>query len=89
MPGWEFTTLVDSGSFFDGPRWHEGRWWVSDLCSHLVPEGLGVFTCMLGGDDGRTLLLCTAPAFFDQAGRQPREAVLLTTRLELPPAGLP
>ena len=24
-------TLVEGGSFFEGPRWHEGRWWVSDF----------------------------------------------------------
>jgi sugar lactone lactonase YvrE len=29
-------TLVDGGTFFEGPRWHEGRWWVSDFYRHLV-----------------------------------------------------
>ena len=28
-----------------------------------MPEGLNVFACMLGGDDGRTLLMCAAPDF--------------------------
>lgn len=23
--------LLDGGSFFESPRWHEGRWWVSDF----------------------------------------------------------
>jgi sugar lactone lactonase YvrE len=27
----EVTKLLDGGSFFEGPRWHEGRWWVSDF----------------------------------------------------------
>ena len=27
---------VDGGSFFEGPRWHEGRWWVSDFYRHRV-----------------------------------------------------
>ena len=28
-----------------------------------APDGLGVYACMLGGDDGRTLLMCAAPDF--------------------------
>lgn len=54
-----------------------------------APEGLGIFACMLGGDDGRTLLLCAAPDFFEQLRSTAREAVLLTTRVEVPHAGLP
>jgi sugar lactone lactonase YvrE len=29
-------TLLEGGAFFEGPRWHEGRWWVSDFYRHLV-----------------------------------------------------
>ena len=29
------------------------------------PAGSGVYACQLGGDDGRTLLLCAAPDFFE------------------------
>src|SRR5260370_33644759 len=29
-------TLLEGGSFFEGPRWHEGRWWVSDFYRHVV-----------------------------------------------------
>ena len=29
-------TLVAGGTFFEGPRWHDGRWWVSDFYRHLV-----------------------------------------------------
>lgn len=54
-----------------------------------APEGLGIFACMLGGDDGRTLLLCAAPDFFEHERREQREAVLLTTTVEVPHAGLP
>jgi sugar lactone lactonase YvrE len=25
------TRLLSGGSFFEGPRWHDGRWWVSDF----------------------------------------------------------
>jgi sugar lactone lactonase YvrE len=27
----EPTKLLDGGTFFEVPRWHEGRWWVSDF----------------------------------------------------------
>jgi sugar lactone lactonase YvrE len=29
-------TLIDGGTFFEGPRWHDGRWWVSDFFRHTV-----------------------------------------------------
>jgi sugar lactone lactonase YvrE len=54
-----------------------------------APDGLDVFACMLGGEDGRTLLMCAAPDFHEQARSQAREAVLLTTRVDVPHAGLP
>jgi sugar lactone lactonase YvrE len=54
-----------------------------------APEGLGVFACMLGGDDGRTLLLACAPDFAEENRRNAREAVLLTTTVDVPHAGLP
>src|SRR6202047_4370828 len=28
--------LVQGGSFFEAPRWHEDRWWVSDFYRHAV-----------------------------------------------------
>lgn len=54
-----------------------------------MPEGLGAFACALGGDDGRTLLVCAAPDFHEQARSAATEAVLLTTSVEVPHAGLP
>ncbi|MGH7722893.1 MAG: SMP-30/gluconolactonase/LRE family protein [Candidatus Dormibacteria bacterium] len=54
-----------------------------------APGGLGVFACALGGADGRTLLLCCAPDYFENNRREAREAVLLTTEVEVPHAGLP
>jgi hypothetical protein len=44
---------------------------------------------MLGGDDGRTLLLCTAPDFAEANRKDTREAILFTTTVEVPHAGLP
>ena len=52
-----------------------------------APEGLDVFACMLGGDDGRTLLMCAAPDFVEQARSATHEAVLLTTTVDVPHAG--
>jgi sugar lactone lactonase YvrE len=51
-----------------------------------LPEGLAVFACQLGGDDGRTLLMCGAPDFLEANRRDAREAVLLTTTVEVPAA---
>jgi sugar lactone lactonase YvrE len=54
-----------------------------------APEGLGIYACQLGGPDGRTLLLCAAPDFFEHNRTRAREAVLLTTTVDVPHAGLP
>jgi sugar lactone lactonase YvrE len=54
-----------------------------------APEGLGIFACMLGADDGRTLLLCAAPDFLEANRADTLEAVLLTAEVEVPHAGLP
>ncbi len=54
-----------------------------------TPEGLGCFACALGGRDGRTLLVCAAPDFLEHNRRETRDAVLLTTTVDVPHAGLP
>jgi sugar lactone lactonase YvrE len=54
-----------------------------------APEGLNIFACMLGGADGRTLLMCAAPDFLEQARSANHEAVLLTATVDAPRAGLP
>ena len=37
------TTLVEGGGFFEGPRWRDDRWWVSDFYRQQVmtvlPDG--------------------------------------------------
>src|SRR4051794_26741012 len=203
--------LRDGGAYFEGPRWHDGRWWVSDFYRHAVyaideggreeeivriegqPSGLGwmpdgsllvvsmldhtllrhagdgevtvhadlsahcdghlndllvddrgrayagnfgfdlmlgadpaptglilvepdgtsavvadglwfpngmvldgdtligaeTFACMLGGPDGRTLLLCAAPDFDATARSASREAALFTTTVDVPHGGRP
>lgn len=36
-------TLLDGGAFFEGPRWRDGTWWVSDFyrrqVSRVAPDG--------------------------------------------------
>jgi sugar lactone lactonase YvrE len=82
----------------------EGHIWAADevnaRCTRVAPggeivdeitapDGLNIFACMLGGDDGRTLLMCAAPDFAEANRSAAREAVLLTTQVEVPHAGLP
>jgi hypothetical protein len=54
-----------------------------------APGGMGVYACALGGDDGRELLLCCAPDFYEHTRAPVREAVLVTTEVAVPHAGLP
>jgi sugar lactone lactonase YvrE len=54
-----------------------------------APDGQDVFACMLGGDDGRTLLVCCAPDFDEDARQANPEAVLVTATVDVPHAGLP
>lgn len=82
----------------------EGRIWSADevgaRCARVAeggeildeiaaPEGLNIFACALGGEDGQTMLMCAAPDFLESNRSQAREAVLLRTRVEVPHAGLP
>lgn len=52
-----------------------------------VSNGAGIYACQLGGHDGRTLLLCSAPDFFEHNRKDTREAVLYTTTVDVPHAG--
>jgi sugar lactone lactonase YvrE len=54
-----------------------------------IRAGTGVFACMLGGADGRTLFICTAPDFQEEARKNAREASMVTARVDTPRAGLP
>ena len=46
-----------------------------------APPGLGLYSCALGGTDGRTLLVCTAPDFSDVNRKAAREARLYAVQL--------
>jgi sugar lactone lactonase YvrE len=80
----------------------EGALWIADgLGGRLIrvreggeiaeeiAVGSGVFACMLGGADGRTLFACSAPDFLEHARRDTREARLLAIRVDVPRAGRP
>jgi sugar lactone lactonase YvrE len=54
-----------------------------------IKPGTGTFACMLGGSDGRTLYICAAPDFDEQARSVAAEAQLLAVRVEVPRAGRP
>ncbi len=53
------------------------------------PEGLGIFACMLGGNDGKTLVLCCAPDFLEHNRIAAEEACLFQVTVDVPHAGLP
>ncbi len=93
-------TIAPDGCTLDA----DGHIWVADGIGNRVlrvapggpvvdeiaaPTGLGVFACALGGDDGRTLLMCCAPDFFEHNRAPVREAVLVTARVDVPHAGRP
>ena len=82
-----------------------GRIWAADIASRRVvlvapggeildevrpPGELHVYACMLGGMDGRTLLLCAAPHFRQEHERDGLDpGMLLAIDVEVPRAGLP
>ncbi len=79
----------------------EGAVWAADALGHRVLRvaeggkvlgeistgGMGVCACTLGGPDGNTLFLCTAPDFAEHARKAAREAAIWTTRVDVPGAG--
>ena len=80
----------------------EGALWIADGLNgrvlrvreggeimEQITVGMGVFACTLGGSDGRTLFICAAPDFDEQARSAAREGQLLSTRVDVPHAGRP
>jgi len=74
----------------------EGCVWVADALNGRVarvveggeirqqikaPDGLGLYSCALGGPDGKTLILCTAPDFDDVKRKVARAARLYLIRI--------
>jgi sugar lactone lactonase YvrE len=81
----------------------EGAVWVADaMHSRLLrvakggrileerkTDGVGVFACMLGGDDGRTLFASVAPTFHEPEASAHHRAAIWMTKVDVPHAGLP
>ncbi|WP_433803311.1 SMP-30/gluconolactonase/LRE family protein [Actinomycetospora sp. CA-084318] len=77
----------------------EGCLWVADALGNRairvreggeivdsVEPGTGVYACGLGGSDGRTLYLCTAPDFHAEARRAAREGAVQAVTVDVPMA---
>jgi sugar lactone lactonase YvrE len=87
--------LVPDGICIDA----EDHVWISSVYTDEVvrvgpegemerhPVGQGAYACMLGGDDGRTLFVATAPDFEPGARRARREGRIETLRVEVPGVG--
>jgi len=80
----------------------EGALWVADALNarlirvreggdivDSIDTGTGVFACMLGGADGRTLFASVAPDFHEQARRNAREAAVIAVRVDVGHGGTP
>ncbi|MFP5276130.1 MAG: SMP-30/gluconolactonase/LRE family protein [Acidobacteriota bacterium] len=81
----------------------EGAVWIADvlhrrlirvaeggrIIEEIPTNGLCAFSCMLGGDDGRTLFACAAPTFDNKEAAAHHRSVILATRVAVPHAGLP
>lgn len=52
--------------------------------SDAIHPGTGVFAVALGGSDGKTLFMCTAPSFDENERRDTRDARILATRVDVP-----
>jgi len=81
----------------------EGAVWVADalhgrllrvaeggrVLEERTADGGGLFACMLGGDDGRTLFACAAPTFQAAEASANHHASVLMMKVQVPHAGLP
>ncbi len=92
-------TIIPDGLTLDS----EGAVWFADTINHRAvrmaeggkileevktdPEG--VFAVALGGHDGKTLFLCTAPDWDEGARKAAREGRMLSVEVEFPHAGTP
>jgi len=60
-----------------------------DILEELKTDGMGVFACMLGGENGRTLFACVAPTFNEAEASAYHHAAIWMTNVDVPKAGLP
>jgi sugar lactone lactonase YvrE len=59
------------------------------ILQEIKTEGPGVFACMLGGANGRTLFACVAPTFHEAEASANHRAEIWMTEVDVPRAGLP
>jgi sugar lactone lactonase YvrE len=60
-----------------------------EILDEISTGDMGVFACMLGGGDARTLFLCTAPSFHEEERKRTRESAIKMVRVNVPGDGLP
>jgi sugar lactone lactonase YvrE len=98
-----FETMLQTGLAPDGIALDaEGHVWVADALNGRAvrvaeggdivdevkaPNGWGLYSVALGGDDGRTLLACVAPTFAEAERRAADEGMLFTYEVDVPRAG--
>ena len=66
--------------------------WASQahqILEELKTDRIGVFACMLGGDNGRTLFACVAPSFDEAEASANHHAEIWMTEVDVPKSGLP
>lgn len=97
-----FESILDIGFAPDGCALDaEGCVWVADAINNRAcrvaeggeivdelqgREGWGLYSVHLGGEDGKTLLACTAPSFAAHERKEANEAVLYTYEVDVPSA---
>jgi sugar lactone lactonase YvrE len=67
----ELSLLADGGAFFESPRWHDGRWWLSDFYTHQV---------LAVAPDGRSEKIATVDAQPGGLGWLPDGSMLVLSR---------
>lgn len=70
MSRYELKLLVEGGGYFEGPRWHDGCWWISDF------HRQGLFTV---SSEGHEELIATIPAQSSGLGWLPDGSLLIVS----------
>ena len=60
-----------------------------EILDEVSTDGVGVFACMLGGKDGRTLFACVAPTFDEAEASANHGAAIWMAQVDVRRAGLP